>query len=940
MLTLVALALVSHLPTDPGSAILSAPAGTQKAMVVPGGRTVLPNGRFLTPHGKRLYGGENVWATYLHPHQKALVLAHDGGITVYPDAEATRPVRTLYTRKETAPAGAFTPDGKRFVLSLGDDGAVEILNASNWTTEGTIDANDSKFKDSYINDLVVSPSGRLAYGVDVANQRVVTFDLHTMRVADSVKAGRQPYAIALSEDGKRLFVANIGLFDYSLIPKPREGEGDPRGITRPPFAFPSDESKNGVEMEGRRVPGIGDPRVPDAQSIYLYGLADSAKPLFTKSTKAGLLIHAPADGGKAVGGSAPNALLVRGSDLFVSNANSDTVQMFDSRSLKLKRTVKLTPSPLVAKLRGVMPSGMALNKAGDRLYVCESGLNAVAVINPVQGKVLGHIPTGWFPVQVRLSSSQKTLYVATQKGLGRGPRGPLNPRDTADERYGLPDMPGMVDAVPAPQPPDLDKLTAEVMENNGIVDRRAGQTRANPVPLAPGRASDKIKYVVFITKENHTFDGIFGGLKGADGEPEYAQFGMKGWIAENGRKERLPIMPNHLRLAEQFAISDNFYMEPQASGDGHRWLIGVYPSIWTTRVFYSGWSFRPNDEAKGRLVSFGSNGSQIPEDYLENGSMWEHLERSGITFRNYGEGFEFPSANEARDAGPTGVLEVANYPVNKALWDNTCWTFPIFNMEIPDVARADWFVDDLESKFRKGGKPIPQFINITLCNDHGAKARPEDGYPYVCSFMADNDLALGRTVEYLSHLPEWKEMLILVTQDDSGADNDHVDRHRSFVLAISPWAKRGYVSHVHTSIMSCLKTIYAVFGLGPNNMFDALASDLSDMLTDTPDFTPYTWIRTRGCSRPQKLTIQPTPGSAGGCFRNLRSRWMTPILLSGFGNRGRANRNPSGQGTHGRRPGHSSGGGPPASPCLAVSLHSLTRRYGSVRRPCISASRR
>ncbi len=317
---------------------------------------------------------------------------------------------------------------------------------------------------------------------------------------------------------------------------------------------------------------------------------------------------------------------------------------------------------------------------------------------------------------------------------------------------------------------------------------------------------------------------------------------MQGWIQAKGRNERLPIMPNHVRLAQQFAISDNFYMEPQASGDGHRWLVGIYPSFWTTRVFYSGWTFKKSETARGRMVAMGSNGSQIPEDYLENGSLWEHLSRGGITFRNYGEGFEFPDNDEGPMENRTGAFTQVNYPMPKVLFDNTDFDYPAYNNNIPDIARADWFVEDLEQYRKEHDGKIPQFMNIAICNDHGAEPAPKRGYPYVCSYMADNDLALGRIVAYLSRQPEWKNMAIFVTQDDSGGDNDSIDRHRSFVLCISPWAKRGYVSHEHTSIMSIIKTIYGAFDLGPNNLYDATATDLADMFTDQPNYAPYQYV--------------------------------------------------------------------------------------------------
>jgi hypothetical protein len=238
-------------------------------------------------------------------------------------------------------------------------------------------------------------------------------------------------------------------------------------------------------------------------------------------------------------------------------------------------------------------------------------------------------------------------------------------------------------------------------------------------------------------------------------------------------------------------------------------------------------------------VSFGSDGSQIPEDYLENGSIWEHLNRSGVNFRNYGEGYELPATDEGWMTNRAGTFYRTNYPMPKILFENTCFNYPAYNNNIPDIARADWFIEDIQKSFDAKGKPLPKFLNIAICNDHGAGARPDRGYPYTCSYMADNDLALGRIVEYLSHRPEWKKMAIFVTQDDSGGDDDMVDRHRSYVLAISPFAKKNYISHEHTSIMSIIKTIYMIFGAGPNNQFDAVANPLHDMFTSKPDYTPY-----------------------------------------------------------------------------------------------------
>lgn len=832
MVPILAAFVLAQVPAN-----FEAPAGQRYAKVSPGGETILPNGRLLTPWGTRLYTGEDLWQVVVSKVDDTIVGIHDGGFTVYRKSGGTFQ-RSTVARRQIAPAAAFSPDGKQMLLSLGDAGTIELLRTDDWSTVQTIKINDGgKYNDSYVNDLVISKDGSLAYAVDIAHQVVLTIDLKLGRVIHRTAAGRQPYSLVLSEDGKRLFVANIGIFNYSVL-EPTKG-ANPRGLSKPPFGFPSKEAWDGVQREGYKVPGLGDPRNPESQSVFAYTLSNAKKPSFVRSAKAGLLIHAPADSGKAVGGSAPNELLVSGSKLYVSNANNDTVQEFDSASLKLRRTFKLVASPQLARLRGVIPSGMAIDKSLKRLYVCESGLNSVAVIHLGSGKLIGRIPTGWFPMQLALSGDGKFLAIATQKGIGRGPKGVLHERPQSDERFGLAQMPGMVAKVAAPTDAQLRSGRSMVSKNNGLIPAKV---RPNgPLPNTSLSPSKDIEHVVFITKENHTFDGIFGEMKarGARAEPQYAEFGRNGWIREKGKEERVPIMPNHLSLAEKFSIADNFYMEPQASGDGHRWLVGVYPSLWTTRVFYAGWNHKFSNAAKGRLVSFGSDGSQIPEDYLENGSIWEHLHRSGVSFRNYGEGYELPETDEGWMTNRAGTYYRTNYPMPKVLFDNTDFNFPAYNTNIPDIARADWFIEDIQKNFDQKGKPLPKFLNIAICNDHGAAPMPTRGYPYMSSFMADNDLALGRIVEYLSHRPEWKKMAIFVTQDDSGGDDDSVDRHRSFVMMISPFAKRGHISRDHTSIMSIIKSIYLIFGCGPNNMFDAVATPLNDMFTSKPDFTPY-----------------------------------------------------------------------------------------------------
>jgi hypothetical protein len=405
---------------------------------------------------------------------------------------------------------------------------------------------------------------------------------------------------------------------------------------------------------------------------------------------------------------------------------------------------------------------------------------------------------------------------------------------------------GVLNILDVPTDAALAKMTRDVLANNGIVDRSADRAAMTSpvVPTTPGKASDEIKYVVFIAKENHTFDTIFDHVPGANADPSLLKWGLHATVSAPGQPTLtdVPVMTNHNALARQFALSDNFYVEPEASGVGHRWLVGVMPNNFCQMTYTLRWDFRLNSSAPGRRASFGGNASIAPEDYPEAGAVWDHLARHSVPFRNYGEGFEFAGVDEGEDLHPTGARETVNLPMPKALFDNTCREFANFNMNIPDQYRAYWFQKDVTERFLTPGKPMPAFTYIALCMDHGDDPRPDHGYPYKASYMADDDLALGRIVEFLSHTPYWKNMAIFVAEDDAGGEPDHVDAQRSVLLAISPWIKRRYVSHRHATITSFHRTLYELLGLPPLSYVDALANDFSDCFTTRPDFTPYTHV--------------------------------------------------------------------------------------------------
>jgi DNA-binding beta-propeller fold protein YncE len=756
-----------------------APAGDLPVKIVPGGMTVLPNGRFLTPVGERRYTGENLAHVALSPNGEIAVGFHDGGFTAFAGLRSGPIVARTREFKHLAPCGRFTIDSRHLVVSLGEEGVVAVLDTGAWEVVKRIPLNEGSVKNSFVNDLVLTLDGRFAHGLDIVNQQIVSIDLRAGKVIARTKTGRGPQALAQSEDEAHLYVANAGSFDYTKI----------SGLTRPPFGFPSPEASK----------TLGDPNDPSGQSIGMYAVA-GGKPSLVRTARTGTPL-----GGNVTGGSSPLAFLVRGPRLFVAQAHNDTVQVLNAQTLKPAATWRLAAHKGLEGLRGVIPGAMALSGNGKRLYVCESGLNAVAVLDTENGQVIGRIPTALLPTAIKLDEVGGRLFIAARKGLGSGPRGRLNPRSDFDERRGLRETPGLVQVVKLPTDPELAVLNQSVVRNNGLA----------PVKEAAPAFPKEIKHVVLITKGGHTFDAIFGGLKGAEGQAAYAEFGAQGWIRERGREPRVAVMPNHVRLAERFAIGDNHYAESTAANEVERWLSGGYVTPRGAR-----------------------SGSPLPEEYPETGLLWDHLTRGKVSLRNYGGGYDFPGATMKA----SGTTPAFDFPMPQSLFANTAFEFPPPNPFIRDIDRVKRFEEDVRKTFREANKPLPAFLHLALRNDGQAEAKPEAGFPTLASYQADNDLALGRLVEFLSQQPEWKSMAIFVTGTGTGRDDDSIDRHRGYVLCISPYAKRGYVSKRHTNDASLPRTVAGLFGLPANNLFEALANPLTDLLTERPDFAPFTHI--------------------------------------------------------------------------------------------------
>jgi YVTN family beta-propeller protein len=814
--------------------VFSAPSGNRPAQQH-ANSAILPGGRIIVPAGESFLTGAGPFGLAVSATGKTVLTANGGpgrnSLTILErDKGAHWDVRHLLARSRNDSGGdsesgdwrsvfmgiAFVNDRSAYV-SEGNSGKVGLFDWSGAPSgpRRVIDLNQNGYDDSYSGDLALDAARNLLYVVDQANFRIAVIDTRSRAVIASVKVGRLPFAVALAPARQKLYVTNLGMFQYQALPGADAKQPRATGLAFPAFGFPSAEAVAGAERPTERgavmVPGLGDPNVRESNSVCVVDVSSPSAPKVEAFVRTGLPF-----GPEVHGGSSPSGILAAGDRVYVSNANDDSVTVLDARNNTVESEIFIR-IPGLERYRGILPVGLAFHEKSGRLLVAEAGINAVGVIDVTARKVIGHFPAAWFPTRVALA--RDTVFVAGGRGFGQGPNAPRDqPRN------------GAVSILPMPDAPNLAAATSFVLDANGF--RPRPQTER---PLPAG-----IRHVILIVKENRTFDEVFGDMPAAMAMPEIARFGSRGYV--DGERKRLSIKdidvtPNHHALARRWAFSDNFYADSDVSVDGHHWLAGSYPNAWTESSLMAAYSEQKKDfrlgTAPGRLLFAGSDSSVHPEEQLENGTLWHHLERHHIPFRNFGEGFELAGVNEGKDLEPTGARFLTNVPMPDPLYRNTSRTYPGFNTNITDQFRAAQFIREIEET------GLPQFVFVHLPNDHTAAPRPEDGYPYRESYVADNDYALGRIVEYLSGRKDWNETAIFVTEDDAQSGIDHIDAHRTVFLAIGPWIRKGYVSHRNTSFPGMLKTIFRLLGIPPLNLYDATATDLGDLFAAKPDPAPF-----------------------------------------------------------------------------------------------------
>jgi len=526
----------------------------------------------------------------------------------------------------------------------------------------------------------------------------------------------------------------------------------------------------------------------------------------------------------------PSGLCVSpdGRRVFVANANSDTVSAIDTANDQVVETISVKPS--AALPFGSAANALAISPDGGTLYVANGTNNAVAVVRLSQvasgagpgrdaSAVQGTIPTGWFPGALAISPDGRQLYVANTKGIGSRAKA---------ERHNSHDHQGSVSVVDLPGAATLADWTAQTAVNNRLAaaTHALEPPRPNVSPRAlPERHGEPslIKHVVYIIRENRTYDQVLGDLPQGNGDPALVHFGRE-------------VTPNGHQLAEQFVLLDNFYCSGVLSADGHQWTDEGYVTGYLEKMFGG---FTRSYPYEGDDALSGSPG----------GYIWDNVLAHGKRFRSYGEMVQahvtaktpgvranfkaiyddFVADQKLDDFEVRATAQIA------AVQANLCETTIGFPSIVPDIYRANEFIKELR-QFEADGA-MPEFCIMLLPNDHTAGTRP--GMPTPRAAVADNDLALGQIVEAISHSKFWPTTAIFVCQDDPQAGVDHVDGHRSPAFVISPYTPRGKVDSRAYTQVGMLKTIELLLGLPPMNQLDLAAEPMSGCFQDEPDFTPY-----------------------------------------------------------------------------------------------------
>ncbi len=662
-------------------------------------------------------------------------------------------------------------------------------------------------------NVVIAPGGDRAIVVlsGWREQGLQVIDFMARKVTQTLLQNGAFYGATFSPDGRELFVSggNTDLvFVYAWkdgtatlarkfeLAKAKTADGTGTSYPAGLGVAPNGKFIYIAENVGDRLAVVDTATGEIAQRFptdhYPYGIILSSNSHLFVSAWGGTTIsefRVLADGrlaylGRIEVGRHPSALATTGSRLYVALAGSDRVAIVDTRSRRVMSYLR--DSAPGAPSEGSTPNALAVSADGKRLLIAEADNNAVAVFDLAAGKLLGRIPTDWYPTAVAEAGRQLLMVSGKGHGTHANPDGPVPLTNWPNEKplaYTLGQLNGSVRMVPSTMSTaQLSAWTQRVVAANNWQQKRA--VRRYP----------PFKHVIYIIKENRTYDQVLGDVKEGDGDAGLVYF------------PDTTITPNHHALARRFGLFDRFFVNAEVSSDGHIWSTAAYVTDYGEKVIPSGYA--------GKRADMDGEDSDEPE----RGFLWTLAKRSGVTFRDYGE----------------MVKGNPGWPVTqRELGADINLDYVPFDLVTPDQKRADVWIAELQRYVRDGN--MPQLEVVWLPMDHLTAARPGKCTPRAC--MADNDLALGRIVQALSHSLYWKETVVFVVEDDAQAGPDHVDSHRAPFYAISAYNRPGTV-HRFINTTDVVAAIEDILGMGRLSKFDYFSRSLADIFSATPDLSP------------------------------------------------------------------------------------------------------
>lgn len=686
---------------------------------------------------------------------------------------------------------ALSPDGKTLLVSNDGYGTQSLMVLDRATGKVLQTIPYAKPQALYLG-LAWSPDGQHVYAAAGANNKLRVYAVQGQQLTEQApialpttngakRVDPCPAGLAISPDGKTLYVAdNLG-DALSIVNLTTRTVTATVAVGRNPYAVL-------LTQDGRSavVSNWGE------QSVSVVDLATHTARALTVGTH-------------------PNALALnmQHSEIYVANGDSDTISVLDANATRVMRTIALAPRP--GALVGCSPNALAVAPDGSTLYVANAGNNDVAVIylvGPSAGRlasrlppldtVAGLIPTAWYPTSLALSPDGNILYVANAKGLGAGPNGHLR-----GNSYIAALMRGTLSIIPRPDAAQLARYSQQVLARNHVQEQYAGMSAGNgiqPVPLSQ-RERSPIQHVFYIIKENRSYDQVLGDLARGNNDPSLTLFGSS-------------VTPNQHELARRFVTLDNFYADSEVSADGWNWSTGAYANTYVQK------NWPQNYGGRGRPYEFeGGNYATSPNVDPKSAFLWNRLDAARIAYRNYGFW-----VNGHRGESTEPVLA-----------SHTDLKYTGFSLAVPDQQR----VDEWLSEFRAyaAADNLPPVELLRLPNDHTAGTRLGSFTPK--AYVADNDLALGRIVEAISHSRYWPTSAIFVVEDDAQNGIDHVDAHRTVAQVISPYTQHGMVDSTFYDTAAMLRTMELILGLPPMTQFDAAATPMRACFAGRANPAPY-----------------------------------------------------------------------------------------------------